>query len=152
MRMRTIDSTAEATTTRARWRDPATWGGILALGGGLFHTVVAGFMRREVWERIFDEGFFNTVTLDPTPDRLPMAEAFWLSPGSFGVPLLLLGGLVLRHTRRGERVPAWLGSGVVVWAVLLGLLGGFDAGTIALLLVGSLFLAGARRGRGIMNA
>ncbi|KFU82829.1 DUF6463 family protein [Amycolatopsis lurida] len=149
--MTTTDTTAEATITRARWRDPATWGGILALGGGLFHTVVAGFMRQDVWARIFDEGFFNTVTLDPTPDRLPMAEAFWLSPGSFGVPLLLLGGLVLRHTRRGERVPAWLGSGVLAWAVLLGLLGGFDAGTIALLLVGSLFLAGARRGRGIMN-
>ncbi|UMP05909.1 DUF6463 family protein [Amycolatopsis sp. EV170708-02-1] len=156
--MRTIDKPYEATTTRVRWRDPATWGGILALGGGLFHTVVAGFMRQEVWARIFDEGFFNTVTLDPTPDRLPMAEAFWLSPGSFGVPLLLLGGLVLRHTRRGERVPAWLGSGVVAWAVLLGLLGGFDAGTIALLLVGGLFLAGARfgknrrgRGRGIMS-
>ncbi len=143
MRMTTIDKTTETTTTRVRWRDPATWGGILALGGGLFHTVVAATMRQDVWARIFDEGFFNTVTLDPSPDRLPMAEAFWLSPGSFGVPLLLLGAFVVRSTRRGERVPGWLGSGVVAWAVLLGLLGGFDGGTIALLLIGALFLAGA---------
>ncbi|RSM81397.1 hypothetical protein DL991_07625 [Amycolatopsis sp. WAC 01375] len=141
--MTTIDKTTEATTIRVRWRDPATWGGILALGGGLFHTVVAATMRQEVWARIFDEGFFNTVTLDPSPDRLPMAEAFWLSPGSFGVPLLLLGALVVRSTRRGERAPGWLGCGVVAWAVLLGLLGGFDAGTIILLLIGALFLAGA---------
>lgn len=143
MRMTTIDKTTEATITRVRWRDPATWGGILALGGGLFHTVVAATMRQEVWVRIFDEGFFNTVALDPSPDRLPMAEAFWFSPGSFGVPLLLLGALVLRQTRRGERVPGWLGSGVVAWAVLIGLLGGFDGGTIILLLIGALFLAGA---------
>lgn len=156
--MTTIDKTTEATTIRVRWRDPATWGGILALGGGLFHTVVAATMRQEVWARIFDEGFFNTVTLDPSPDRLPMAEAFWLSPGSFGVPLLLLGGLVLRQTRHGGRVPGWLGSGVVAWAVLLGMLGGFDGGTIILLVIGALFLAGAwfgknphGRGRGIMS-
>ncbi|WP_340686925.1 hypothetical protein LCL61_12110 [Amycolatopsis coloradensis] len=76
-----------------------------------------------------------------------MAEAFWFGPGSFGVPLLLLGALVLRQTRRGDRVPGWLGSGVVAWAVLLGLLGGFDGGTLILLLIGALFLAGAWFGK-----
>ena len=34
--------------------------------GGLFHTVVAALMRYEVWAQIADEGFLNTVTLDPS--------------------------------------------------------------------------------------
>ncbi|WP_414939616.1 DUF6463 family protein [Amycolatopsis sp. cmx-11-51] len=141
--MTTTDTYPAATTSRAWWRNLSAWGGLLALCGGLFHTVVAALMRDEVWARIFDEGFFNTVTLDPSPDRLPMAEAFWLGPGSFGVPLFLLGALVVRLTRRGERVPGWLGGGLAAWAVLLGLLGGFDAGTLILLLIGVLFVAGA---------
>jgi Family of unknown function (DUF6463) len=85
--------------------------------------------------------------LDPSTDRLPVAEAFWFSPGSFGVPLLLLGGLVAWLARRGQRVPGWLGLAVVAWAVLIGLLGGFDAGTILILLVGVLIVAGDRPAR-----
>ncbi len=133
----------ESTTERVWWRDLSAWGGFLALCGGLFHTVVAALMRHEAWAQIFDEGFFNTVTLEPSAEQLALSEAFWFSPGSFGVPLLLLGSLVIWLVRRGERVPGWLGSGVVAWAVLLGLLGGFDTGTIILLLVGVLLIAGA---------
>jgi hypothetical protein len=100
-------------------------------------------MRRDVWAQVVDEGFFGTVSLQPSADRLAVAEAFWFSPGSFGVPLLLLGCLVIRSTRRGERVPGWLGGGVAAWAVLIGLLGGFDTGSLALLLVGALLGVGS---------
>ncbi|MGC7101108.1 DUF6463 family protein [Amycolatopsis lurida] len=131
-------------TTRAWWRTISAWGGLLAMCGGLFHVVVSALMRHEVWAQIVDEGFFYTVTLNPAADRLAIAEAFWFSPGSFGVPLFLLGSLTVRLTRRGERVPGWLGWGVAVWAVLIGLLGGFDAGTIILLLIGVLLVLGAR--------
>jgi hypothetical protein len=145
--MAVIDTQPEATISRAWWRNPSAWGGLLAVCGGLFHTVVAALMRSEVWAQIVDEGFFNTVTLDPSADRLPMAEAFWFSPGSFGVPLLLLGALATRLTRRGERVPGWLGWGVVAWAVLIGLLSGFDGGTLILLLIGVLLAVGDRDAR-----
>ncbi len=111
------------------------------------HTVSAALMRREVWVQIVDEGFFNTVSLYPSADRLAVAEAFWFSPGSFGVPLLLLGSLVVWTTRRGERVPGWLGCGVAGWAVLIGLLGGFDTGTMILLLIGVLLVVGAWNAR-----
>jgi hypothetical protein len=148
--MSVIDTQSDATTSRAWWRNLSAWGGLLAVCGGLFHTVVSALMRSEVWAQIADEGFLNTITLDPSADRLPMAEAFWFSPGSFGVPLLLLGALAIRLTRRGERVPGWLGWSVVAWAVLIGLLSGFDTGTFTLLLIGALFACGAwnaRRGR-----
>jgi uncharacterized protein DUF6463 len=138
-----LDAQPRTTTSRAWWRNPSAWGGLCAVCGGLLHTVTAAVLRRDVWAQIVDEGFFNTVTLDPSPDRLAVAEAFWFSPGSFGVPLLLLGSLVTWQTRRGERVPGWLGWGVGGWAVLLGLLGGFDTGTFALLLIGALLVAGA---------
>ncbi|SDM45343.1 hypothetical protein SAMN04489726_1700 [Allokutzneria albata] len=111
--------------------------------GGILHTVTAALMRQDVWAQILDEGFFNTVTLNPSADRLAVAEAFWFSPGSFGVPLLLLGSPVIRLARRGEPVPGWVGWGVLAWAVLIGLLGRFDAGTMTLLLTGVLLVVGA---------
>ncbi|MCO1654087.1 DUF6463 family protein [Pseudonocardia humida] len=141
------DTLPDTTTSRAWWRNPSAWGGLCAVCGGVLHTVASALMRRDVWAQVFDEGFFNTVTLDPSPERLAVAEAFWLTPGSFGVPLLLLGSLVTRLARRGERVPGWLGWGVAAWAVLLGMLGGFDLGTSILLLIGGLLVAGARKVR-----
>jgi hypothetical protein len=145
--MPVIDTQPEATISGAWWRNLSAWGGLLAVCGGLFHTVVAALMRHEVWAQIADEGFLNTVSLEPSADRLPMAEAFWFSPGSFGVPLLLLGALTTWLTRRGERVPGWLGWGIAAWAVLIGLLSGFDTGTFTLLLIGALFAAGAWNAR-----
>lgn len=143
MHMPIIDTLSEPTTSRTWWRNLSAWGGILAVCGGLFHVVVSALMRQEVWAQIAEEGFLNTVTLNPSADRLAVVEAFWFSPGSFGVPLFLLGSLVTWLTRRGERVPAWLGWGVAAWAVLIGLLGGFDTGTIMLLLIGVLLVLGA---------
>jgi Family of unknown function (DUF6463) len=142
-----IDTHLEATTSRAWWRNLSAWGGLLAVCGGFFHTVVAALERYEVWAQIVDEGFFNTVTLDPSADRLAVAEAYWFSPGSFGVPLLLLGALVTGLTRRGVRVPGWVGCGVAAWAVLLGLLGTFDSGSISLLSIGVLLAVGGWNAR-----
>ena len=120
-------------------------GGLLAVGGGALHLTASALMRRDVWSQIADEGFVNTVSLDPAPDLLAVAEAFWFTPGSFGAPFLLLGGLVTWLARRGHRVPALLGSGVVLWSVVIGLLGGFDAGTMLIMLVGLLLVAGDGR-------
>jgi hypothetical protein len=39
-------------------------------------------------------------------------------------------------------VPGWLGCGVAAWAVLLGLLGAFDTGSIVLLSIGVLLAVG----------
>lgn len=142
-----IDTQPAPTTSRTWWRNPSAWGGLCAVCGGLLHAVAAAVMRNDVWAQIIDEGFFNTVTLDPPADRLAVSEAFWFSPGSFAVPLLLLGSLVTWLTRRGEPVPGWLGWGVAGWAVLLGLLSGFDVGAFTLLLIGGLLVVGAWNAR-----
>jgi Family of unknown function (DUF6463) len=146
-RARRAPSTAISASTKPRIRKLTMSGGLLAVFGGILHLVASALMRRDVWDQIVDEGFVNTVTLDPSADRLAVAEAFWFSPGSFGVPLLLLGCLVTWLARRDQRVPGWLGSGVVAWALLIGLLGGFDAGTMIILLIGVLLVAGDRQAR-----
>jgi hypothetical protein len=138
-----INTQPEVTTSRAWLRTPSAWGGLLAMCGGLFHTVVAVSMRQEVWAQIVDEGILNTVTLAPSADRLAVAEAYWFTLGSFGVPLLLLGSLVTWLTRRGVRVPGWLGGGIALWAVMIGLVSGFDSGTFTLLSIGVLLAVGS---------
>jgi hypothetical protein len=143
----TDPSTLIAASTKPRIRRLTLSGGVLAVFAGILHLIAASLMRRDAWNQIFDDGFVNTVTLDPSADELAVAEAYWFSPGSFGVPLLLLGGLVAWLAWRGQRVPGLLGWGVVAWAVLLGLLGGFDAGTMIILLIGVLLVAGDRQVR-----
>ncbi|MBB1256289.1 hypothetical protein H3146_23460 [Streptomyces sp. OF3] len=44
--------------------------------------------------------------------------AFWISIGSFAVPLLLLGLLVSHFGRRGVRVPPSVGWGLAVWGAV----------------------------------
>jgi hypothetical protein len=96
-------------STEPRIHKLTMFGGLLAACGGILHFAGAALMRSEIWSQIVDEGFVNTVTLDPSADRLAVAEAFWFSPGSFGVPLLLLGCLVTWLARRGQRVPGLAG-------------------------------------------
>ncbi|MFF8713116.1 DUF6463 family protein [Streptomyces sp. NPDC015184] len=46
------------------------------------------------------------------------AGAFWISFGSFAVPLLLLGLLVSHLGRQGVRVPPAIGWGLAAWSVV----------------------------------
>ena len=77
------------------------------------------------------------------PRELPYSEAFWVWPGSFGVPVVLLGAFVVWTAGRGERVPAPFGWAMIAWgAVLVALLAASPAW--ALLLVGALLVLAAR--------
>ncbi|WP_369132554.1 DUF6463 family protein [Modestobacter sp. I12A-02662] len=120
-------------------------GGLLAVGGGAGHTMISAAMRRNVWDQIVADGVVGAISLEPTPDQLAAAEAFWFSPGSFGVPLTLLGSLVVWSTRQGHRVPGSVGWGLAAWAAIIGVLGRFDAGSGLLLLTGALIGVGGRR-------
>jgi hypothetical protein len=122
-------------------------GGVLAIVGGAGHTVTAAVYRRDVWSQVIDDGPVKALSLHPSADQLAAAEAFWFSLGSFGIPLLLLGSVVTWLTRRGQRVPGWLGLGIAGWALLLAPLGGFDLGSMLILLMGVLIAAGARQSR-----
>lgn len=85
---------------------------------GVVHVVVAPLDQWDVWAEIFDRGPWQTLTLDDSR-HLAYSEAFWVAPGSFGVPVLLLGASVLWATRRGLRVPAPFGWAMTAWGALL---------------------------------
>jgi hypothetical protein len=131
---------------------PTLAGGALATVGGIGHLVTSWRMRDDVWGAAFDDGLLNTVSLDPSPEQLAYAEAFWFSPGSFGAPLAILGGLVIRLERQGARVPGSVGWGLTAWAALLGVLGGFDVGTALLALTGVLIGIGGLASRATRSA
>jgi hypothetical protein len=128
--------------TRSR-RNIARAAGWIAVAFGVVHVVVAPLEERHLWADIFGEGAWNTISLELTPENLAYSHAFWIWPGSFGVPVLLLGAFVVWTTRRGERIPASFGWAMIAWgAVLVVLLPASPAW--ALLLVGVLLVLAAR--------
>jgi Family of unknown function (DUF6463) len=45
------------------------------------------------------------------------SETFWVTLGSFGVPVLVLGCYVLWSARQGHRVPGWIGWVLLAWSL-----------------------------------
>lgn len=124
--------------------------GWIATAFGAVHVVVSPLDNRDVWSDILDQGPWRTISLDVTPDNLAYSEAFWVAPGSFGVPVLLLGAYVLWTAKQGVRVPAPFGWAMTAWGVVLvALLPASPAW--ALLLVGVLLVLAAR-GQGARDA
>ncbi|URM92401.1 DUF6463 family protein [Streptomyces sp. MRC013] len=115
--------------------------GHLALLVLLARESVAGWAERGVWAAVpLLEGAGG-----PTVESLRNEGAFWAGPGSFSVPLVLLGCLVRHLAGRGVAVPAWTGWGIAAWCLLGGVLlvpSPFFVGAVAGLLV---VLAARRR-------
>jgi hypothetical protein len=115
----------------------------VAIAGAVVHLVLTPIARAEVWADIVSAGWWNTVTLRPNADQLRFAEAFWLTPGSFAVPMLLLGILAVLSARQRHRVPAVLGWILVIWGILCASL--FPvSGAWLFIVIGVLFVAGDR--------
>lgn len=69
---------------------------------------------------------------------------FWLSVGSFGLPLLVVGQTVLWMHRRGITPPAFIGWAVGAWSVVGGLI--FEPAPWIVVTIGAgLLLAGVKR-------
>ncbi|MFP5019234.1 DUF6463 family protein [Pseudonocardia phyllosphaerae] len=104
-------------STRRRYLTAA--GGWLAVVFGAVHVVAAPLAHRAELERARDDGWWSTFTLDEptTLDTARRSDAFWRTLGSFGVPVLTFGAHVVWSVQRGQRVPAWLGWGFLVWSL-----------------------------------
>jgi hypothetical protein len=96
-------------------------GGWIALVFGAVHVVVAPLesRSRDVWSQAVDEGWWNTFTLDEstTLAEFERSETFWVTLGSWGVPLLVLGCYVVWSARQRHRVPGWIGWIMLAWGV-----------------------------------
>ncbi|WP_141717475.1 DUF6463 family protein [Nocardia altamirensis] len=128
---------------RAYLTQAAGW---ITLAFGAVHIVVAPLETREVWSRAFADGWWNTFTLDKatTFPEAEQAHAFWVSLGSFGVPMVALGSYLVWATRHDQRVPGWLGWLLLTWAAIL-VTAMPGAPGWAILLIGALIVFGDKR-------
>jgi hypothetical protein len=118
-------------------------GGWVAIAGTVVHLILTPISRAEVWADIVSAGWWNTITLRPSADQLRFAEAFWITPGSFAVPLLVLGILAVLSARKGHRVPAVLGWMLAIWGILCASLLPVS-GAWLFIVIGVLFVVGDR--------
>ena len=79
-------------------------------------------------------------------DMSPAMAAFWLTTGSFGPPLILVGMIVLWLDRRGVVPPPFLAWTLGIWSVVVGVILEPAPWVFAWVAVG-LLLAGARRAK-----
>ncbi|PSL07035.1 hypothetical protein CLV30_102424 [Haloactinopolyspora alba] len=105
-----------AGTAGRRLTQSAGW---IAAAFGTVHIAVAPLDTRDVWSQVVSEGWLNTFTLDKATSlaELERSETFWVTLGSFGAPMLVLGSSVVWSARHGHRVPGWLGWMVLGWSV-----------------------------------
>lgn len=96
---------------------------MLVLGTGhlLLLTLLAwqgitGWVDRGVWAAV------PLVPADATVASLQNRVTFWAGPGSFAVPLILLGCLTWHLAGRGVAIPAGIGWGLAAWCFLGGVL------------------------------
>jgi Family of unknown function (DUF6463) len=104
---------------RRAWLTKA--GGWIALVFGAAHVIIAPLesRRRDVWSEAADEGWWNTFTLEEatTLAEFERSHAFWVSLGSWGVPVLVLGCYVVWSARQRQRVPGWIGWIMLAWSL-----------------------------------
>ena len=104
---------------RRAWLTQA--GGWIALIFGAAHVIIAPLesRRHDVWSQAADEGWWNTFTLgEPTTlAEFERSETFWVTLGSWGVPVLVLGCYVVWSARQGHRVPGWIGWIMLAWSL-----------------------------------
>ncbi|WP_256355852.1 DUF6463 family protein [Streptomyces sp. PKU-EA00015] len=122
---------------------------MLVLGAG--HLSLLALVAREDVTGWVDRGIWAAVPLDlsgggadQTVQSLQNEVAFWAGPGSFAVPLILLGCLIWHLAGRGVTVPAGIGWGLATWCAVGGVLlvpSPYFAGTVA----GALIVLAARK-------
>jgi hypothetical protein len=116
---RRVRPTKKLFERRRAWLTAA--GGWIALVFGAAHVIIAPLESRSrgVWSDVADEGWWNTFTLE---DASTIAEyerslTFWVTLGSWGAPVLILGCYVVWSARQHQRVPAWIGWIMLAWSL-----------------------------------
>lgn len=91
-------------------------GGIMVFQGA-FHGLSGLITNSGHWPAWLAGGVSSNLA-----GRDPVAAAFWLSWGSFGLPLALLGAVVIGFGRAGRVPPLYLPIGYLIWGVVGGLM------------------------------
>ena len=93
-------------------------GGLLIFTG-VGHLLLSTRGTFSYWRSIVAAGWFGAVVLEPQGEReRDHSLGFWSTAGSFGFPLILIGGLVIWLAADGREPPVWLGWAVLAYGVL----------------------------------
>jgi hypothetical protein len=114
---RRVRPTKKLPERRRAWLTKA--GGWITLVFGAAHVIIAPLERRDVWSDAADEGWWNTFTLEEstTLAEFERSETFWVTLGSWGVPVLIIGCYVVWSAHQRQRVPGWIGWIMLAWSV-----------------------------------
>ncbi len=118
------------------------WAGWLIAFYGAAHTL--GALTVEGAARHAPAWFSGALWGDDFAAMSPANGAYWLSLGSFGIPLVLIGLTVLWMERRGITPPAFIGWTLGVWTAVDGVVLAFTPWPIVML-ASVLLVLGTRR-------
>jgi Family of unknown function (DUF6463) len=118
------------------------WAGWLIVFFGAAHTLLALTLLGAA--RHAGAWFSGELWRDDLANMSPANSALWLSLHSFGVPLIVVGLIVLWLDRRGITPPPFIAWLLGIWTVLDAVILTFTPWPILLVAAG-LLLAGARR-------
>lgn len=139
------DMTMSTRATHRTGVKPATltlWGGRSCVAIGLGHSALVAAMTWEHWAGwIAGELHWGL----GSPQMLQSKLAFWGMPGSFAIPLILLGLMAVGRAREGRALPAYVGWTLLAWAVFGAYVIFPTFGFFLVLVPATLFLLDGRR-------
>jgi hypothetical protein len=89
--------------------------GIVHLLLGIIGTLIA---IPERWTTIARAGFWNTIVPPWINEDISLQLTFWKQPGSFAIPLSILGCLIVWNAAQRHALPSFLGWLVLVFALI----------------------------------
>ncbi|WP_222946926.1 DUF6463 family protein [Streptomyces sp. TRM49041] len=93
------------------------WAGRILMILGAVHLIVLGVQNVQYADEWFTGALWG-LPRDEFIHPRGANGAFWISIGSFAVPMMLLGALVSDLARRSIALPASIGWGLAVWCVV----------------------------------
>ncbi|AZM57237.1 hypothetical protein DMA15_35650 [Streptomyces sp. WAC 01529] len=118
------------------------WAGWLIVLFGALHTL--GALTVEEAASHADDWFSGALWEEDLSAMSAANSAYWLSLGSFGVPLVMVGLTVLWLDRRGITPPSFIAWTLALWTVVDAVVLAFTPWPV-LLLAAALLWFGARR-------
>jgi hypothetical protein len=128
------------TTRITRARTLTIWAGRSTAFIGVGHIAI---FTVQTWSNWGDwlTGRLHGPTAIEDPANVDSLRLFWSLPGSFAIPLILLGLLLIRMARTGQEIPRYVPWTLAAWILISGWIlepSGFPLGLVPITL---LFLA-----------
>ncbi|MFD8290077.1 DUF6463 family protein [Streptomyces lavendulae] len=117
MSIGTISTVNRSADGSDRARSLTIWAGRTTVAIGVAHLVYFALKTRSHWGDWAGGALHGRAAIDD-PVNAAAVGGFWSLPGSFAVPLILLGLLVSRTARTGQELPGYLAWTLAAWVLL----------------------------------